>query len=469
MDNPNTGVNIRRHRSLNIDPRRRSTVLSRNRPIPHKSNPYVGWFRHAPPTSTTSSQSNRTRIHPSSSCSKQQQQPRFIVTKALPGMKNSPYVGWFRHAPPSCLPKFQKHVSRLEKELMMILESIPAQKNGVLELRDLLSGHLRGGTKGYELSLDDRDQTVEYFCRGLQASSAASSSATLKVLTKVVCWFLLPVHECDEHPCHGNKSLCSSHDRDDQETLTSCEEEQDEFDNYDTIAGSGVPSQQQFYEPDLSVSSQAEAYYAHQTAEERRDQDDYYRDQDDYYLTDQGEHRLDHIITQMDIARMARNASRHLDVESITQLPTITYLSTKEEEDQQPQPQPQQRHEDPEGWSWMMVQQGLAPHDSILSHAEKDAKRSEEQDVCVICLEHFCNGDHLRVLPCDHSFHVGCIDRWLSGSHSFQDCVTSGCPTCKKHPCGIEEQQQSESSDGSVPSWAFAMVGSALAQNSRHF
>jgi hypothetical protein len=179
---------------------------------------------------------------------------------------------------------------------------------------------------------------------------------------------------------------------------------------------------------------------------------------------------LDFVITQMDIARMARNASRHLDVESITQLPTITYRA-KEQEQEVVDPQPQQRQQDAEGWSWMMVQQkGLEALDSILPEDKKEEKRDIEQDECVICLEHFCHGDRLRVLPCNHSFHVGCIDRWLSGSHSFQDCDTSGCPTCKKHPCGIEEHQASESSsDGSVPSWAFARIGSALAQNTRHF
>jgi hypothetical protein len=378
-------------------------------------------------------------------------------------------------------------MSGLEKELMMILQSmpLPAQKNGVFQLADLLSGHLKGGTKEYAISLheSDRDQTIEYFCRSLQASSANSSSVTVKILTKVVCWFLLPFHDCDEpgHPCQhhennsiSNKSLYSSSDRDDQETLTSCEEEDDMLDNYDTVAGSGTQHQhpQHFYETDLSVSSQAEAYYAHRTLSEELLTG--FRDQEDYYSTDQNEDRLDYVITQMDIARMARNASRHLDVESITQLPTITYRAKKQEQAAQVvvEPQPQQRQQDPEGWSWMMVQQkGIDTLDSILPEDKKDDKRDIEQDECVICLEHFCHGDRLRVLPCNHSFHVGCIDRWLSGSHSFQDCDTSGCPTCKKRPCRTEdrERQASESSDGSVPSWAFARIGSALAQNSSHF
>merc|ERR1712238_561472 len=71
------------------------------------------------------------------------------------------------------------------------------------------------------------------------------------------------------------------------------------------------------------------------------------------------------------------------------------------------------------------------------NHSEEDEKEDDDDvdvDVCVICLEVFRDGDRLRVLPCDHSFHAGCIDRWLSGSHSYNECFTAGCPTCKKLP-----------------------------------
>ncbi|KAE8673951.1 RING-H2 finger protein ATL78 [Hibiscus syriacus] len=43
---------------------------------------------------------------------------------------------------------------------------------------------------------------------------------------------------------------------------------------------------------------------------------------------------------------------------------------------------------------------------------------------CVICLSDFTRGDRVRILPmCNHGFHVGCIDKWLS-SHS-------SCPKCR--------------------------------------
>ena len=45
-------------------------------------------------------------------------------------------------------------------------------------------------------------------------------------------------------------------------------------------------------------------------------------------------------------------------------------------------------------------------------------------DPCSICLEPAQIGDRLRCLPCEHSFHVHCVDPWLS-EHKH-------CPMCKR-------------------------------------
>ena len=48
-----------------------------------------------------------------------------------------------------------------------------------------------------------------------------------------------------------------------------------------------------------------------------------------------------------------------------------------------------------------------------------------ETGICSICREYFNTGDHLRILECDHCFHVNCIDVWLSRHHH--------CPLCRQN------------------------------------
>jgi len=47
-------------------------------------------------------------------------------------------------------------------------------------------------------------------------------------------------------------------------------------------------------------------------------------------------------------------------------------------------------------------------------------------DQCAICLEEFQAGEVLRLLPCLHRYHCGCVDRWLSKAHCPE------CPLCRR-------------------------------------
>jgi hypothetical protein len=155
---------------------------------------------------------------------------------------------------------------------------------------------------------------------------------------------------------------------------------------------------------------------------------------------------------------MHRNASRHLDVESIYKLPTITYRSPTNKMISD------SGDKSVDGWSWMFIPEDKVLDGSslILEGESAHMTRKKEASACVICMEAFEDGDRLRVLPCNHSFHVGCIDRWLSGSCSFDDCHTAGCPICKKRADATS--LESNNLDGSVPSWAFAQLGRSLAR-----
>ncbi|XP_077252385.1 RING-H2 finger protein ATL1-like [Tasmannia lanceolata] len=57
-------------------------------------------------------------------------------------------------------------------------------------------------------------------------------------------------------------------------------------------------------------------------------------------------------------------------------------------------------------------------------YQKEEIQIQNSDNECAVCLSVFADGDELRQLPeCKHSFHVGCIDMWLS-SHS-------NCPLCR--------------------------------------
>nr|CAB3490916.1 unnamed protein product [Digitaria exilis] len=43
---------------------------------------------------------------------------------------------------------------------------------------------------------------------------------------------------------------------------------------------------------------------------------------------------------------------------------------------------------------------------------------------CAICLEDFEFGDRLSLMPCSHTFHVGCLAEWLA--------IRRLCPCCRR-------------------------------------
>ncbi|GBG70038.1 hypothetical protein CBR_g4866 [Chara braunii] len=49
---------------------------------------------------------------------------------------------------------------------------------------------------------------------------------------------------------------------------------------------------------------------------------------------------------------------------------------------------------------------------------------SAEDAMCCICLGRYTEGVELRLLPCEHHFHVPCVDTWLK--------INAICPLCKK-------------------------------------
>ncbi|KAI3877490.1 hypothetical protein MKW92_051397 [Papaver armeniacum] len=54
-----------------------------------------------------------------------------------------------------------------------------------------------------------------------------------------------------------------------------------------------------------------------------------------------------------------------------------------------------------------------------------DVKNVENVLECAVCLSKFDDGDLLRLLPCKHVFHTGCVDRWIVSE-------SSTCPVCRR-------------------------------------
>ena len=138
------------------------------------------------------------------------------------------------------------------------------------------------------------------------------------------------------------------------------------------------------------------------------------------------------------------------------------------------------------GFSWMMVPNDPSEEDmtrmsnsihsgeipgsiSICKSNDSvslDGNEDEAYEYCAVCQEPFQDGERLRVLPCQHLFHTGCIDKLPSSENSSNGCAEYGCTMCKKTE--REEQIDEEGSDqnaqesqvkSTVPSWAFARLG----------
>ncbi|KAF9614614.1 hypothetical protein IFM89_019591 [Coptis chinensis] len=50
-------------------------------------------------------------------------------------------------------------------------------------------------------------------------------------------------------------------------------------------------------------------------------------------------------------------------------------------------------------------------------------KENSEEGSCPVCLDEFCEGIEVTLMPCKHVFHNGCIKEWLQTNHT--------CPLCR--------------------------------------
>ncbi|XP_047939538.1 uncharacterized protein LOC125187071 [Salvia hispanica] len=59
---------------------------------------------------------------------------------------------------------------------------------------------------------------------------------------------------------------------------------------------------------------------------------------------------------------------------------------------------------------------------------EKILEYEEDISQCQICLGSYEDGDKIRILPCQHEYHMSCVDKWLQEVHGV-------CPLCRGDVC----------------------------------
>ncbi|XP_019757337.1 E3 ubiquitin-protein ligase RNF13 isoform X2 [Dendroctonus ponderosae] len=67
-------------------------------------------------------------------------------------------------------------------------------------------------------------------------------------------------------------------------------------------------------------------------------------------------------------------------------------------------------------------------------------QKGDRYETCAICLEDYIEGEKLRVLPCNHVYHMKCIDPWLTKNKRV-------CPICKRKVFAHDEPHQESDSD----------------------
>jgi len=88
------------------------------------------------------------------------------------------------------------------------------------------------------------------------------------------------------------------------------------------------------------------------------------------------------------------------------------------------------------------IRKNRFPKSALKKIPTKKYQKSDKYDTCPICLNEYEEGVKIRILPCEHAYHIECIDKWLLRNNRL-------CPVCKRKvlPGGSDSESSDESTD----------------------
>ncbi|CAF0723296.1 unnamed protein product [Rotaria sordida] len=84
------------------------------------------------------------------------------------------------------------------------------------------------------------------------------------------------------------------------------------------------------------------------------------------------------------------------------------------------------------------------PRSALKQLKIKKFAKGDRWEVCAICLDDFEEGAKIRILPCDHAYHMKCIDPWLLNNRRQ-------CPICKRYVFPNHDNSDEEENNDRTP------------------
>lgn len=93
------------------------------------------------------------------------------------------------------------------------------------------------------------------------------------------------------------------------------------------------------------------------------------------------------------------------------------------------------------------IRKNRFPKSALKKIPTKKYQKTDKYDTCPICLNEYEEGVKIRILPCEHAYHIECIDKWLLRNNRF-------CPVCKRRvlPGGSDSESSDESTGNATAS-----------------